>query len=96
MRPVRFDGAKVLNAPKDWDESRDGVCVGLPVQISANPEGFKTFTSIWKPSLEQRRRIAEGENIALSCFAAQVPVMLSTTPVDGEIVLFPGDEAPSQ
>src|SRR5437879_2234120 len=97
MNPIRFPGAQIAGKPLDWDDKRDGECVGLPVAISVITEtGMKMFTSIWKPTAEERRCIAEGENIAITCFGVQVPIALTPEPIDGPIVPFSNDEAPSQ
>lgn len=93
MNPIRFEGAVIIGKPKNWDDERDGECVGLPAQISILPNGMKMFTSVWKPTAEERRAIAEGANIGVSCFGAQVPVALSAADIDGPIVPFASDTA---
>jgi hypothetical protein len=96
MNPVRFDGSVIVGAPKNWDATKDGECVGLPAQISILPNGMKMFTSVWKPTDAERRAIAEGANIGISSFGVQAPIMLSATEIDGEIVRFQHEETASQ
>jgi hypothetical protein len=96
MNPVRFEGSEPINKPKNWDNAKDGECVALPAQISILPNGMKMFTSVWKPTAEERHAIAEGANIALSCFGAQVPVMLTAERIDGTIVEFQHEKAASR
>ncbi|MCK1543356.1 hypothetical protein IVB12_15680 [Bradyrhizobium sp. 179] len=93
MNPVKFEGSEIVGAPENWDPARDGECVGLPAQISILPNGMKMFTSVWKPTDAERRAIAEGANIGISCFGVQVPIMLSATEIDGPIVEFQSDTA---
>lgn len=92
MNPVKFPNAHIIGRPRGWKES-DGECVGLPAHVTFTPSGTPHFISIWKPTDEERQRIAAGENIALSCFGAQVPVALSVEAVDGEIVPFQSEGA---
>jgi hypothetical protein len=96
MNPVRFEGAEIIGKPAKWDDAKDGECVGLPAQVSILPNGMKMFTSVWKPTPEERIAIAEGANIALSCFGAQTPVMLTAEYIDGPIVEFQHDKAASR
>jgi hypothetical protein len=96
MNPVRFDGAQTLGAPKGWDPARDGECVGLPVQIVASANGHYSYTSVWKFTDEDRAKIARGENLAITCFGAQVPIALSVAAIDGPIVEFQRDKAASR
>lgn len=88
MNPVRFEGSQVIGAPKGWDHDKDGECAGLPAKITVTSSDLPMFTSIWKPTEEERARIARGENIALSCFSLQPPVMVSVADIDGPIVRF--------
>lgn len=36
----------------------------------------KVFSSVWEPSEEERRAIADGANIELHCWGAQIPVAI--------------------
>jgi hypothetical protein len=92
MNPIKFPGSTILGAPKNWDAERDGECIGLPVAITTMPNGMAQYTSVWKFTDEERARIATGENVAISCFSVQVPIMLSVESVDGEVVPFGTDE----
>jgi hypothetical protein len=92
MNPIKFEGATIVGAPKDWDPEKDGECIGLPAQISIHPNGMRLITSVWKFTDEERRAIASGQNLALSCVGAQVPIILSVSDIDGPIVPFSRDE----
>jgi hypothetical protein len=91
MNPINFDGATIVGAPKNWDPEKDGECIGLPAQISIGPNGMRLITSVWKFTDEERRAIASGQNLALSCVGAQVPVILTVADIDGPIVPFSRD-----
>lgn len=82
MKPIDFEGAVSFGKPKDWDEERDGTCGVLPVKI-VRGAGSLSFLSVWAPSPEERQRIANGENLVLSCVGTQVPVMLSVADIQG-------------
>lgn len=67
--------SRVLRASLDWDESRLGKCVRLPVVYG---EGF--LASYWKASWRERLLILLGRPIRLCVVgeATQPPVMLDT------------------
>lgn len=88
MNPVRFEGATIVGKPKNWDDKRDGICVGLPAIVNTMANGMKQFTSVWKPTPEERAAIANGANIALSSFGIQAPISITTAEIDGPIVRF--------
>lgn len=76
MKPIKTDmTTKVLGAPRDWDSTKHGECVGLPVV-----EAHGYLYSYWKPSLLQRLKLAVGIPIRL-CVAssAHPPVSLEVT-----------------
>ncbi len=91
MRPIHFEGAQIIGKPKNWDDAKDGQCIGLPAMVGVLPNGMKSFTSVWKPSDEERIAISLGANIALSSFGVQTPVTLSAADIDGPIVPFADD-----
>lgn len=73
MTPVQIPGANaILSAPKDWDTKANGPCEDLHTMYD-NASG--TFTSFWKPSKEELARLADGEYIIFTCFAAGHPVI---------------------
>ena len=82
MNPIRLPGDRLLGKPKNWNEERDGKCGQLPVLIDNG-----CFISVWKPTDEERLRIATGANIALSIVGGQPPVNLFLANVDGETVI---------
>jgi hypothetical protein len=72
MIPGRIANAtRRLGAPHGWDESRDGLCVGLDVRICGD-----VFTSCWEPTPDELARLAAGAKVYLSCVGGQPPVAL--------------------
>jgi hypothetical protein len=63
MTSAEFHGAKVLNAPPEWD-SEKAECAPLYVEFTmVGP--IPVMKSVWVPSPEERAAIAAGANIAL-------------------------------
>ena len=52
MKPVNFEGATVLGAPRDWDAETHGPCVGLPVM---RRDG--TCISLWQATWRERIKL---------------------------------------
>lgn len=77
MKPIRMPHTtRTLGAPNDWDEKRNGVCVGLPITDSNG-----VMLSYWKPSWKQRLLILAGRPIRLGVFgASHPPVSLDVLP----------------
>lgn len=86
MNPVRFEGSTPFGAPKGWDHDKNGKCGALPVQISETDHGMRMYTSVWKFTDEERAAVLRGENLVITCWSAQVPIMLSVHSVDGPTV----------
>jgi hypothetical protein len=81
MNPIKFEGRnRTFGAPKDWDEEKNGICYGLP----AKQDEAGNIISVWQPTPAERARIAKGENIVLSCFTIQPPVILTIAPIYDE------------
>ena len=76
MTPLNLAGMKLFGAPKGWDPVKDGPCHALPVDVKDG-----VHTSIWAFSDLERKRIADGENLALHCVSLQPPVMLNVVPI---------------
>lgn len=75
IKTERFDG--IYGAPKDVE----GDIGGLPYYREMN-EYFETSVifSIWEPSLEERVRIANGENILISQLSEPIrPMTVAVT-----------------
>jgi hypothetical protein len=67
----------VLGAPKDWDEERDGTCVGLPIHIDLERGVMYSF---WQPSEQDIANILAGVPIRLSVFGSgHPPVAIAVT-----------------
>jgi hypothetical protein len=78
MQPIKLPGAKNYGAPMNWDESKDGPCLALPVLFQD-----RVCTSVWTFSPEERARIGRGENLVLQIPGGQPPVMLSVADIRG-------------
>lgn len=79
MKPIDFAGANAnFNAPKNWDATRNGPCRVLPTKVDENGR----IMSVWEPSQRERRQIAHGDNVLLTCFVIQPPVTLSIAATD--------------
>lgn len=64
MAPIRTEHTTtILGAPKDWDEAKDGKCVGLPVHKDTATNCFYSF---WQPSEEDISNILAGVPIRLT------------------------------
>ena len=62
MKPItKPHTTRILFAPRDWDESKNGACGGLPV---TDRDGF--MYSYWKTSLKDRLTILFGRPIRLA------------------------------
>lgn len=64
----------VLGAPIDWNEEKDGKCIGLPVHYNG-----KEFYSWWKVSLKDRIKILFGRPIRLVIFTQSHPPVAMDT-----------------
>jgi hypothetical protein len=51
----------------------------LWVEINRDYAGSVTISSVWVPNDEERELIAQGANIKLTLWGAQVPVSMKTT-----------------
>lgn len=61
MKPLSLIGhTRRLHAPANWNTERDGECAALEI---CDADGF--MTSAWLPSIEERRRIADGAPVYL-------------------------------
>jgi hypothetical protein len=78
MQPIITDGCVNYGAPKGWDHEKDGPCNMLPVIKNGD-----LHLSIWTFSPEERKQIAEGQNLALITVHVQPPVALSIHDIQG-------------
>lgn len=76
-KAIMFGGATgVYGAPADWDETKHGPCVGLPVLVDA-----PYIYSYWKLSWKERIRALWGHPIRLCVVGAQPAVAIEVTRV---------------
>jgi hypothetical protein len=66
MLPGRIPSAtRVLGAPPDWNEERDGFCGGLAIQDQPDHKGLNHMISAWEPTPEELERLAAGAPVLL-------------------------------
>lgn len=71
MNSAEFHGAKIINAPPDW-ESETVPCAPLFVEFTTIAE-LPVMKSVWVPSAQERAAIAAGANIALLIVGVRHP-----------------------
>jgi hypothetical protein len=80
MKPIVFEGYElILGAPKDWDASVNGPCLGLPI---ARDNGC--CVSVWDLSWRERLAVLFGGRIAVWVHSGrtQPPIALGVTTVE--------------
>jgi len=78
FRPIDFHGSThVFGAPKNWDETVHGKCIGLPLLKMEGESGLTTYTSFWAPTFWERIKLFFGAKVALSIAGMQPAVALS-------------------
>ena len=88
MTSAEFHGAKIINAPPDWDP-KAAECTPLYVEFtSVGP--LPVMKSVWVPSPEERAALAAGANIALLIVGTRHPPV-GVALADVEVIL---DEDP--
>lgn len=66
-----------LGEPKDWNEERDGKCMGLPVRMEVINDSLPSLTSAWFPTPEELKNLNLGAPVLLRVIGQQhPPVML--------------------
>jgi hypothetical protein len=74
MKPIKNSNTKItLNTPEGYDETKNGPCVGLPVEQVDN-----VLISYWRASWKERLHVAIGRPIRLCCVGGQPPVAIDT------------------
>lgn len=68
MRPRRFKSANKVFRLEGGNEDND-----LWVRQGSDHEGYATIISVWQPTEEERRAIAEGANIELCVWTRRTP-----------------------
>jgi hypothetical protein len=82
----RINGAtRVLGAPTDWDEARDGWCGGLAIKDQPGGTGLNHMISAWEPTPDEQARIAAGAPVLLWIVGSvHPPVMVTVGRAPGE------------
>ena len=85
MNIGNIEGATItLGAPKNWDEERDGKCLGLPIRQEVVNGSLPAMTSAWLPTPEELARLNAGAPVLLRVIAiAHPPVMLDVGQIPG-------------
>ncbi len=87
MRPVRVrDENAIFTEPVDWNEAKDGKCIGLPIRREKIGERTYHYSN-WKPDADEIARLSAGESVELCCVGLQPPVSLRVIP--GELLSAP-------
>lgn len=75
MKPRRTHHSNKVFRLEDGNEDND-----LWVEMARTPEGEDVIISTWEPTPDERRRIADGENVALVVWGtAHPPVVVTVT-----------------
>jgi len=71
LSPLRNEHTNtMLGAPRDWDEARDGKCIGLPVHHDKEQGHWHSF---WEPSQADLARLVAGMPIRLTVVGGAHP-----------------------
>lgn len=85
MLVKRLPGSRVLGAPPDWNEKRDGWCGGLPVKDQPTDTGVNQMISAWEPTPDELARLNAGAPVLLWVVGyAHPPVMLTVAAQEEE------------
>ncbi|WP_050400403.1 hypothetical protein [Bradyrhizobium embrapense] len=78
MEIARISGCnKVLEAPRNWDEERDGKCMDLPIRVEVLNNSLPSLSSAWMPTAEELARLNAGAPVHLRIISqSHPPVML--------------------
>ena len=77
------NATRILNAPKNWNKERDGICGTLPIRDEETTAGI-TMVSAWYPTPEEMGRILAGAPIYLYVVGkVHPPVSMSVGPRPG-------------
>lgn len=80
MQPILFNGSNaILEEPEGWDHDKDGPCSDLPVLIQELPSGQLSYTSIWRPTDEERELLANGSGVLINMVGAQPAFVMAVT-----------------
>jgi hypothetical protein len=81
MKPINTNATTdVLSEPAEWNTTKDGKCIGLPVHVSSDPYVY----SWWRLTLKERLLLLLGRPIQL-CIVGRThaPVALQVAAVVG-------------
>ena len=71
LQPIENEHTNtMLGAPRDWDEARDGKCIGLPVHRDKERGDWHSY---WRPSPADLALLASGMPIRLTVFGTAHP-----------------------
>lgn len=79
MIPARIVGAtRVLKAPPDWNEARDGKCSALAIRDSQYGD-MPVMTSAWTPTPEELELLNKGASVHVGIIGRSHPPLFVTT-----------------
>lgn len=70
-----IDHARTFVKPADWDDEKHGHCGDLAVMVE-HYHGVNYHYSMWTPTVEELKLLAEGGRVRLTCVGNQPPVAL--------------------
>lgn len=75
MHACKFAGARVIGAPRDWDQILDGECGSIFVTDSVEVQsGMNIMYSVYKPTDEEIEALRNGGLIRLGIMGKSHPV----------------------
>jgi len=76
MNPLRHPKTNAeLGKPADWNDERDGPCLGLPVVRSHDTDGMPCMDSYWRPTPVEMKALQDGGAVNLRVFSKVHPVV---------------------
>lgn len=71
MNPTKINGAnRTFGAPRDWDESKNGPCMALPVL-----DDGQALHSVWRPDAAELAALNRGSAVVLTIHGRTHPVV---------------------
>lgn len=74
MKPRRTPHSNRVYRLEGGTEDND-----LWLEETVDEEGARCMRSVWELTDEERKKVAEGQNVYLVCWSAQVPVAMGIT-----------------
>lgn len=76
MIVMKFDGATIAGAPRDWDQELDGTVEGLPILPQVDLQSGLTFLySVWRPDADELAMLIAGGALRLGIGMPRHPIV---------------------